>query len=154
MRALVATACWIATVIIALRTGQTVVAKSASVRLYKDLVNDSWTRWLEALYEQGARRWGYLVPDEPVERRELRDLCAPMLAFENHYLRLYRDYLLAQLDHGAASKRLAVQRLSTAIYPDDETLATLQALTQDADHDVRGAATTAPHRVREVRSRH
>lgn len=47
---------------------------------------------------------------------------------------------------------LAVQRYSTAIYPDDEMLKTLQALTQDADHDIRQAATTTLDHVQEVRS--
>src|SRR5437764_8193584 len=62
VEALVATACWIATVIVGLRAGRTVAAKSASVRLYRELIGDDRAPWLEALYEWGNRRWGYRIP--------------------------------------------------------------------------------------------
>lgn len=152
MKALVATACWIATVIVGLRAGRTVAAKSASVRLYQELIGDEWAGWLEALYEWGNRRWSYLIPEAPSERRLLRDLCARMLAFENVYLTLYRDYLLAQLRRGSADRSSAVKRLSEVLYPDDEVIAALQAVAGDDDDDpeLRAVAACALRRVQGV----
>ena len=41
--------------------------------------------------------WGYGIPDGAAERAQLCDICRQTLAFENHYLRRYQDYLLAEL---------------------------------------------------------
>ncbi len=153
IHALVATACWIATVAIALRTGQMVPAKSASTRMYRELIGDAWAPWLEELYDTGRRRWEYRVPSDRVERRHLRDLCAPMLAFENHYLRLYRAYLLTELEQGTDAELLAAQRLSTAIFLDPALREALAGLARNDDQRVREAASMALSRIAQQEER-
>jgi len=57
----------------------------------------------------------------------LRELCKRTLAFENHYLSIYREYLLAQLRREDEDSRLfAVKRLGETIYADEETIDVLQ----------------------------
>jgi predicted nucleotidyltransferase len=155
IQALVATACWIATVIVGLRAGRTVAAKGASVRLYRELIGDDRAPWLEALYEWGNRRWGYRIPAAPAERRRLHNLCAPMLAFENHYLALYRDYLLARLrreDGEDAERVAAARRLGEVIYSDDETLGALRAIADDGNRELRRDAARALQRIEDALS--
>ena len=54
----------------------------------------------------------------------LRDLCRKTLAFENHYLALYRDYLLELLRGDEPARRLfAAGRLKDVVYPDQEAFA-------------------------------
>jgi predicted nucleotidyltransferase len=153
IQALVNTACWIATMIVAFEAGRTVATKAASIRLYREVIADEWTPWLEALYEHGNRRLGYLVPAAPADRRLLRDLCAPMPAFENRYLRFYRDILLARCREGGAGAAEAAGRLGEIVYPDDETAATLRALAVGGDGDVRPVAAASLRRVREALGR-
>lgn len=63
--------------------------------LYRDLIGDEWADYWATLYSLGKGRWGYLVPADPAARATLRDLCRRTLAFENHFLRAYRDHLRA-----------------------------------------------------------
>lgn len=145
IEALVATACWIASILIGLETGRMVHTKAESARLYRECVGDEWADFVEEVYEQGKRRWGYLVPTDEAERQALRDLCRRMLAFENHYLSRYRDYLLRQIREGSHDERLeAVQRLGSWVrYPDDEVKAALEQLAADQDEPIRSAARQA-----------
>lgn len=147
IHALVATACWIATVAVALHAGRMVPAKSASVRNYGEVIGDAWAPWLEELYDTGRRRWEYRVPDDPAGRRHLRDLCGPMLAFENHYLRLYRRFLLSELGQGAEARLAAARRLGEATFPDPALREALAGLANDDDQRMREAASVARSRI-------
>lgn len=140
IHALVATACWIASVAVALQTGRMVPAKSASVHIYREAIGDEWAPWLDDLYDTGRQRWEYRVPADPAGRRHLRDLCGPMLAFENHYLRLYRHFLLVELTRGTEAKLAAARRLNEAVFPDPalrEVLAASVALSRIAQEEAR-----------------
>lgn len=112
IKSFVATVCWGATMLASFASGQMVRSRSASVAAYRESVGDGWTGFVEAVYEHGRRRWGYLVPAEPGQRRLLRGLCRQALAFENRYLERYREYLLQEIDAADPDARLlAVQRL-------------------------------------------
>lgn len=64
--------------------------------------------------------WGYNLPEQIEERAELRGLCERMLAFENHYLRAYHAYLLAQPgSHNEAARQCAWQGLKQVMDPDE-----------------------------------
>ena len=110
--------CWAATVLIAWQAGQTVSGKQASVQQYREVVHDEWTPFISEVYEWGNRRWRYLVPEQPEECQRLRDLCAQALAFENHFLRQYRAYLLDELQQGGTHKLTAERQLDKCHYPD------------------------------------
>ena len=64
--------------------------------------------------------WGYLIPADAADRRRLRALCQRALAFENHFLAVYKPYLLAELRGGQREDIRAhvLERLGQIIYPE------------------------------------
>lgn len=130
-----------ATSLIALQAGKVVTKKSDWLSMYQETINDQWTSLLEAIYLKGKQTWSYRLPDGEAERHELRELCRQTLAFENHYLTCYRDYLLAELrpvghawrqqtaDHDRQC--FAIKRLKDIVYPDKQIVAALGAIDTD-----------------------
>jgi predicted nucleotidyltransferase len=126
-----------ASCILALRAGLMVMKKSDWLAAYTKSIGDEWTTFLETLYTKCKLAWGYRIPDGQSDRQILRDLCRQALIFENHYLTIYREYLLAQLRGDDISEQLfAAGRLKDIIYP--EILPRLKALQSTS-----GAAQTA-----------
>lgn len=120
IRLLVESACRIGTALLAFKTDCSVSTKRESVRTYRELINDEWASFLEAMFERGKLCWSYNLPEQIEERAELRMLCERMLPFENHYLRAHRAYLLAQLgSNNEAAKQFALQGLKQVMYPDE-----------------------------------
>jgi hypothetical protein len=120
IRLLVESACRIGTALLAFQTDCSVSTKRESVQTYRELINDEWASFLEAMFEKGKLCWSYNLPEQIEERAQLRVLCERMLPFENHYLRAYRAYLLAQLgSHNEAARQWAVQGLKQVTYPDE-----------------------------------
>jgi hypothetical protein len=66
-------------------------------RRYRECVGGEWANFLDELDDACKRRWGYAIPSSPTEHGELRRLCARALAFENHFLDVYRGHLVKQL---------------------------------------------------------
>ncbi|HLZ56845.1 MAG TPA: nucleotidyltransferase domain-containing protein [Ktedonosporobacter sp.] len=120
IRMLVETACRMGTALLSFKTNCFVSTKRESVQTYRELVNDEWASFLEAMFEKGKLCWSYNLPENEEERAELRVLCERMLPFENHYLRAHRAYLLAQLgSHNEAARQFALQGLKQVRYPDE-----------------------------------
>jgi hypothetical protein len=112
LKELVTTIGRLATAIIALRAGRYVPQRADSVTIYRETIGDEWSGYLAEIYEAGKGRWGYLVPTDPAERAHLRDLCRQTLAFENHFLAVYRNFLLAESHDADPTRRAAAtQRL-------------------------------------------
>lgn len=88
---------WAATGLLALRAGRYVARKRDCHRLYAALIGDEWSALLRDLYERCRGEWGYLLPDDEDGRAALHAICARALAFENHFMRLYRAFLLDEL---------------------------------------------------------
>jgi hypothetical protein len=81
----------------------------------------------------------------------LRELCKRTLAFENHYLSIYREYLLAQLQREDEDSRLfAVKRLGETIYADEETIDALQAADSRGGEGLRQAVQETMQKMRSV----
>ncbi len=120
-RVLVAIAMWIATLILALETGRCAGQKSQSLRLCKEhLPNDRRIRLAAAIYDTCKGTWQYQLPVDTKDRELLRDLCRDTLALENDYLKLCRDYVLKQLQHGEIEeKRQTIRILQSVVYQDD-----------------------------------
>lgn len=115
---LVATVCWTATGLIAMRAGVYVPDKAAAVAAYQEHVADEWNGLVVRVYELCRDRWHYRIPTGSRDRRELRDLCERALAFQNHFLRCYREFQLAELRSGAPERQaLAAQRLDQVRFP-------------------------------------
>jgi hypothetical protein len=120
IRLLVESACRVGTALLAFKTDCSVSTKRESVQTYRELINDEWASFLEAMFEKGKLRWGYNLPENEEERAELRMLCERMLPFENHYLRAHHTYLLAQLgSNNEAARQFALQGLKQLMYPDE-----------------------------------
>jgi hypothetical protein len=85
------------------------------------------------------------------QRDRLRELCKRTLAFENHYLSIYREYLLAQLRREDEDSRLfAVKRLGETIYADEETIDALQAAGSRGGEELRQAVQETMQKMRSV----
>ena len=120
IRLLVESACRVGTALLAFKTDCSVSTKRESVQTYRELINDEWASFLEAMFERGKLCWSYNLPENEEERAELRMLCERMLPFENHYLRAHRAYLLAQLgSNNEAARQFALQGLKQVMYPDE-----------------------------------
>ncbi len=83
-----------ATCLIGLTAGQMVFRKKDWLPVYRQTVGDAWTSYLEQIYTRLNVDWGYRLPTGRSEQRTLRSLCRKALKFENHYLEVYRGYLL------------------------------------------------------------
>lgn len=141
---LVASVGWTATAIIALRTGRYVQDKAACAQLYQEHIADEWTDLVTDVHQLCRSRWRYLIPSADADRRTLRSLCNQALDFQNHYLRLYRHYQLAELSSGDPQRQqLAAQRLEEIVFPDPE----VQQALADAGYPVANSPITrAKHR--------
>jgi hypothetical protein len=145
IKALVSTVCWIASVLVSFRSGQSVASTREAVIRYRAVIDDAWAPFVEEVHSFGKYTLGYLVPTSDEDQARLRRICAEMPDFENHYLDHYRDYLLAEArsrDHGA---RLgAAQRFAEVRFPDSDVRDALHDLASPAEEhpDVRQAATS------------
>lgn len=149
---LVATVGWIATALVAYQTKQYVSSKGEAVQLYKTHIDDQWTTLVEQVYEQCRNRWNYLIPDEEAERQILRSLCQDALEFSNHYLRVYRNFMLRELREESPKNRLqAVKQLAHIIYPgDQEIINSLKKLQQIGDEELRKAACETESWIKQI----
>lgn len=87
----------IALAIVTLKAGVYVKNKSDCLRQYRIGVNDKWSGLIEEVYATVRQAWEYRLPESRRERRHLQKLCRRALAFENHFLTIYRDFLLEQI---------------------------------------------------------
>ncbi len=67
---------WAATALVALQAGRYVARKRDCHVLYRACIGDEWTALLDDIDTRCRGEWGYLVPDDPYQRRDLRDICA------------------------------------------------------------------------------
>ena len=96
-RNLIRTTGWAATALVAHRAGRYVARKRDCHAIYRETIGDEWGDLLADIYTQCRAEWNYLIPDDAADRRRLRAICERTLAFENHFLAIYRRYLLAEL---------------------------------------------------------
>jgi predicted nucleotidyltransferase len=135
---------WSATAILAFKARQYVARKSDCQRLYANYIADEWTATLYDTYTLCRGRWNYLIPDSQGERRLLRLICSRTLAFENHFLLIYKEFLLGELrSHDVQGKLQALWVLSKIPYKDAEVEAAVRALGDDTNRSVRKSAVEA-----------
>lgn len=153
LKALVAAACWDASLLVSLETGRVIRSKSESVQLYRTSIGGVWADYVETLYEHGKHQWHYAVPIVLGEHRLLRKLCQEYLPFENYYFARYRRYLLDELTQGDRKRTLlAAQRLEAIVYSDDEVTNALKTLCGASDEEICTAAHRALDRLTQARS--
>jgi hypothetical protein len=88
---------WMGTAILAYKAGQYVVRKSDCHPAYQTYIGDEWGLFLESVYHNCKTRWSYGIPDQRPDRHLLQSLCEQCLDFENHFLLLYKQFLLTEL---------------------------------------------------------
>ena len=146
---LVASICWTATAIVALQAGRYIGRKADGIKTYKELISDGWAPFVQDVYQRCKLQWKYMVPGDKDDRKLLSDLCRQTLAFENHYLTIYRKYLLTSLHSESIDDRLfAVKRLREVVYSDEEVTHSLLALAAVDNEDLREAVKEAIGRMR------
>lgn len=91
---------WAATGLIGHQTGKYVTNKAECLHMYREFIGDEWTSHIEDLYENCRNKWVYRVPDDVEEQKILRTICQRNLAFENHFLNVYRNFLIDELQCG------------------------------------------------------
>lgn len=98
-RSLVQNIMWSAVAIVALKARKYIRTKKDCVQLYKEYINDKWTGLIEEINDKCINQWEYLLPQKTSDRVRLRTLCKQALEFENHFLIIYKDYLLMELNN-------------------------------------------------------
>ncbi len=103
---------WMATALVAYQAGQYVAIKRDCASMYRTHIGDEWSDLLDDMAEWVRGSWHYRIPIDIENRDRLRTICARTLGFEDHFLRLYRDYALSEL-HGdnLAGRQMAVETL-------------------------------------------
>jgi hypothetical protein len=95
-----------------LRTPIVVADKRIAITAYRQYINDRWADHLETIHTYCRVQWDYQVPEAAADRAILRELCQQELAFENHFLAIYKDYLRQeQTADDAVARQFAVERL-------------------------------------------
>ena len=139
---------WAATALIAWRAGRYVARKSDVHRVYSEVIGQPWAPLLEDIYRLCRQRWHYRIPDDPLERAQLRALCERTLGFENAFLIQYRDYLVKEL-RGAddAARRQALWVLSQLPLVDVAVLEAVRSLAARASQEMRQLASETAGRI-------
>ena len=118
---------WSATAMIAFKARRYVARKSECHKMYQAYFNDEWGQLLQNIYELCRGEWNYLIPDDLEERKQLRAICERTLGFENHFLQVYKEFVLAELN--GTDQKGVVQALSVLqriVYQDEEILTTIR----------------------------
>jgi len=140
---------WAATALLALQCGSYVTRKSEVHRLYREQFGGADALLIEEMYTLCRQRWGYLIPDDPVERAHLRDICDRTLAFERSFVSTYQRYLLTELrGSDMEGARFAAEVMNRAPLRDDAALAALESLARRSDTIVEPLARSALARLR------
>jgi predicted nucleotidyltransferase len=135
---------WSATALLAYRTGRYVARKSECHRAYQEYFHDEWGQLLQDIYVYCRGKWQYLLPTDLQERHKLREICERTLAFENHFLLVYKEFLLSELHAEDVEGQLyALWVLSQLVYRDDEVEEAVVRLTRCEHEKVQEAAQKA-----------
>ncbi len=118
---------WSATAIIAFKAGRYVARKSECYKMYRACFDDEWGELLQDIYESCRGKWNYLIPGDLKERKRLRAICERTLTFENHFLQVYKEFVLAELRSADSQGVLqALSVLQKIVYQDEEILTAIR----------------------------
>lgn len=89
---LVATVSRIATARVVQQTQRYVSGKQQAIALFQQEIGGRWGPFVARVFEGCKLEWKYLLPEGERERKELRELCRHMLAFENEFLQVCQEH--------------------------------------------------------------
>jgi hypothetical protein len=147
-KGLITTVCWLATALVAFRTGNYVGSKREAVESYKAHIGGEWSDFVEKVYDYRSH-WHYLLPVEKSDRQTLGLTCQRALEFSNHFLEIYQGFLLDELNCEQPDAQLpAINSFIRIVYPGNQALAdVLEKLRQSKDQKIRDAANTAADHI-------
>ncbi|HLZ62392.1 MAG TPA: hypothetical protein VKR06_36060 [Ktedonosporobacter sp.] len=132
---------WSATAILAFKAGKYVARKSDCHKIYQACFDDEWGQLLENIYVLCRGKWNYLIPSEQGEQSKLREICQRTLGFENHFLQIYKEFVLSDLRNSYSQSVLqTLNVMKCFVYRDKEIEAAVRALAEDEDDEVRSVA--------------
>ena len=105
---------FIATALLAYRTELYIADKRSATVAYRTQIGDVWADHLDDVHRWCRVQWGYRVPETPRERERLQAMCRRELAFENHYLNVYQEFL-AQEEAAADPEARSVAEARTKL---------------------------------------
>ena len=127
--------------VIACKADRYVARKSDCHKIYQQCFQDEWGSLLQDIYEQCRGRWNYLIPVDREERKLLRSICERTLAFENHFLSIYKKFLLSELRYGDEQVLLhTLWVLSQIVLQDRDVKKVVQVLADDRRMVIRSSA--------------
>lgn len=122
---------WAATAMIAFKARRYVARKSDCYKLYQACFQDEWSQLLEDIFEYCKKRWNYLIPEDAEDRKRLRDICRRTLKFENHFLTVYKEYLLRELRDGSEQgKQQALWVLEQVPFQNEDVFVAMSKLSK------------------------
>lgn len=83
---------WIATSLVALRSGKLIGKKSDVVKFYTRYVGDEWTDYISNAYNLIRNHLAYRLPVTKKEKEAIRQICEKLPLFEQYYVREYEKY--------------------------------------------------------------
>lgn len=121
---------WSVSGLVALRTGTYVADRRHALDVYREKINDEWTDFIAELFEMGREKLHYRVPQKKEDRQRFASLCRTALEFENNFLRLFRDFVLEELQSRRADRvAWAIDQLELYWFTDEALQNALEAET-------------------------
>jgi hypothetical protein len=118
---------WAATALVALHGRAYVARKRELPAAYRRYIGGEYAMLHEEITRWCREEWCYLIPDDAAGRVLLHDLCARTLAFENHFLDRYREWVLGELRGADVEARHAARwMLERVPLADTEVTAALE----------------------------
>jgi hypothetical protein len=134
-RNLVSVTNWLATTLVLYHGGKLAYGKGERIeRACREWVGGDWADLVGEVYRCCRNAWAYRVPHGNADGQRLRSLCERTLAFLNHFLAIYKEFLLAEIRPEMPARRFALHRLAEVLYPGPEVRSALTSLAcgQDA----------------------
>jgi hypothetical protein len=111
------------------------------VPAYPQTIDDEWAALLEQIDQCCRTAWQYRIPDAASEQAELHTLVERTLAFENHFLGLYRQFLVKELmSEESDAQRATLESLGRTSYADPTVRHALQHLATTDEVQVNASA--------------
>ncbi|MEM7129443.1 MAG: nucleotidyltransferase domain-containing protein [Chloroflexota bacterium] len=118
---------WIATARLAHEAREYVMRKRECYPTYQRVIGDEWTPLLSQIDQRVRTDWHYRIPESKVERQELCTLLEQTVAYENHFLGVYRQFVLGELNKSNHDARIeAINYLNGIPFSDPELEQALQ----------------------------
>lgn len=143
---------WIATARIAHQAQSYVVEKRSCVTTYRARIGDEWTDLLETIDRRCRQAWQYRIPESNEEQKELRTIGHHVLAYENHFLNVYKQFLLQELTgNDVAAQSTGLAMLERTWYPEPAIVTVLHQLANSNQANIGAAAQQCIKQWQEIR---